>query len=423
MNAKFTIRDVDTAFKAVALNAMAFQFVLPELRTEGLALLAVGKNAHALIHVPVESRTEAVLLKAMESDVYVLPHIPKHAWSESLALRVIEKHALDLESVPKEFCTETVVRVAVQRNGMALEFAPNHLITQSLVDAAVTNCARALQFSPPEFRSERESFRAGFPYRFDYVSSMKTLYGCMSITTCIVPTRWLGMALPTFDGSVVYTDRIDRAEMDRLTYMVFRFTELDFDSVIHTITLDICHLEEGTDKQPLFCGDYFDAPITIHPRVIEFTDANWCIEVVLLNHLLAPWNSASVYEFCYYNIDDLLSALSVCTDFVFEFGIGNTPEDIIPPVLERLAGCEPQCITLTMFANNQSICEHSVTLPYCTDMIVSKFSNFAWDSYGEDQEVPEYAALPVFGDVGVKHEKMLISVLVGCEPPITNLAS
>ncbi len=422
MNPKFLITDSETALKAVALNGMSFQFVLQHLRTEELALLAVGKNAHALKHVPVELRTEAVLLKAMESKVYVLPHIPEHAWSEALALKVVESHALDLKNIPVDFCTEAVVIKAVQGNGMALEHVPKHLFSQSLVDIAVANCDKVLKFSPPEFRSERESLRAGFPYRFDYVSSMQTLYGGMSITTCIVPTRWLDMALPTFDGSVVYTDKINRAEMDRQTDMVFRFTELDFDSVIHKITLDICHLEEGTDEEPLFRGDYFDAPITIHPRVIEFTDANWCIEVVLLNHLLAPWNATSVYEFCYYNIDDFLSALSVCTDFVFEFGIGNTPEDIIPPVLERLDGCEPQCITLTMFANNQSICEHSVTLTYCTDMIVSKFSNFAWDSYGVDQEVPEYAALPVFGDVGVKHEKMLISVLVGCEPTAPDFA-
>lgn len=401
MEEKFSITDSEMAFKAVALNGMAFQFVSHHLRTEALSLLAVGKNAHALKHVPVESRTEAVLLKAMESDVYVLPHIPEQAWSEALALKVVEKHALDLKNIPAEFCTAAVVLRAVQGNWIALEQVPRHLVTQSLVDTAVASCEKALQFAPAEFRTEEAALRAGITYQFNYRGCYQDeqIYGDGVLTTCIVPTRWLKMTLPTFSGGVVYTDNTDKTGLNCL---VFEFAELESNGMSRTISLQIYDLHErdyhGNSKAPV---TYFEAPVKIHCRAIEFSDANWCIELVLINHFFGTLNAESCWGNYFFDYADFFSFITASPEFIFEFGIGDTPAEIVPKILERVACDKAGDVFLVLY------CDQDLFRLAFNDEIIQSFQS-AFDE-----------SSVIFGCAGVTQDKMLISALVGCKPTAT----
>ena len=404
MEAKFAITDSETAFRAVALNGMAFQFVSHHLRTEALALLAVGKNAHALKHVPVESRTEAVLLKAMESDVYVLSHIPEQAWSETLALCVIEKHALDLAIVPAEFRTESVVRRAVQRNGMALEQVPEHLLSQTLVDAAALSCEKALQYAPLKFHSEEAALRSGTRYRFDYEQCLRDAFpdDPTFTTTCIVPSAWLKMALPTFGGSVVYTDKTEKSDLSGL---VFEFAEMENDGLARTVSLQIYTLEDlpiqGGSVEP---DGHFAQPVKIHCRDFVVADNDWCIEIALVNHFLGSLNAVSSWGNCFFDFFDLYLVLKGSSEFIFEFGIGRTPAEIVPDILERVA-CSDAGDVFLMFYCNQDL----FRLAHLDEIMRSV------------RAVIENSTV-IFGNAAVKQDQMLISALVGCKPADTNLA-
>lgn len=404
MEAKFAITDSETAFKAVALNGMAFQFVSHHLRTEALALLAVGNNAHALKHVPAQFRTEAVLLKAMESDVHVLPHIPEPAWSEALALCVIEKHALDLASVPAEFRTESVVRRAVQRNGMAFEQVPEHLLSQTLVDAAALSCEKALQYAPLEFHSEEAALRAGIRYRFDYEQCLRDAFpdDPTFTTTCIVPSAWLKMALPTFGGSVVYTDKTDKSDLSGL---VFEFAEMETDDLARTVSLQIYTLEDLPVQGRLVEPEaYFAHPVKIHCRDFVVADNDWCIQIVLVNHFLGPLHAVSSWGNCFFDFFDLCQVLKGSSEFIFEFGIGRMPVEIVPDILER-AACSDAGDVFLMFYCNQDL----FRLAYLDEIM------------GSVQAIFETSTV-IFGNAAVKQDRMLISALVGYKPADTNLA-
>ena len=403
MKSLFSITDVETAFTAVNLNGTALQFVSPELCSEALALIAVERNAHALKFVPVQFRTEAVLLKALESDVYVLPHIPEHAWSEALAIKVVESYALDLKNIPVEYCTEAVVFKAVQGNGMALEYVPKRFLSQSLVDIAVASCDKALQFAPPEFRTEEAALRAGITYQFNYRSCYQDekCYGDGVLTTCIVPTRWLSMKLPTFAGGVVYTDNTDKTGLNCL---VFEFAELEFNGLSRVISLQIYDLHKldyhGNPKEPV---TYLAAPVKIHCRAFGFFEANWCIEVVLLNHFFSALNAESCCgDYCF-DYADFFDVITASDEFLFEFGIGETPAEIMPDILQFFAGCKVSNVFVVLYCDT-----HLFRLAFADEIKQSLQSAF-------DE------SLVILGCAGVEQNKMLISALVGCKPTASDL--
>lgn len=395
MNSKFSITDIETAFKAVELNGMALQFVLPELCTEALALLAVEKNAHVLKYVPMQYRTEAVLLKALESDVYVLPHIPDIAWSEVIALNVVQNHALDLKKIPDQFRTEAVIHRAVHGNWMALEYVPTKMFSQSLIDSAVASSEKALQYVPPRFRTKEAALRAGVMYQFDYEEFVGDLYPEVpqQKTTCIVPSRWLGMGLPTFGGAVVYTDN---PKKDGLSYFVFEFSELEFNELGRTVSLQIYAPEHTSDHEmSVKIEPIFEQPIKVYCRDLVVSDENWCIEIVLVNHFLGTLKAASNWGNCFVDLSDIHQILESSSEFVFEFGIGDTLAEIVPNILDRVSG-EPGNVFLMFYCNSQKF--RLSLLDEVHEMIDSSF---------EDATV-------LIGNAAVKLDKILISVLVGC---------
>lgn len=392
MKSKFSITDAETAFKAVALNGMAFQFVLPELCTEALALIAVERNAHVLKCVPEQFRTETVLLKALESDVYVPPHIPEQAWSETLAIKVVEKHALDLKVVPLNFRTEAVVLKAVQGNGMALEHVPKQLFTQSLVDAAMAGCDKALQYAPLEYRTEEASLRAGISYKFKYQNlDSEEVPGII----CIVPQAWLAKSLPVMGGAIAYVDTLDLNDTD--AGCVFDFSEGISAGQTRTIVLDIHHRkwEMGTGRASSL-SKLCDAPVKIHCRALEDNDVNkdWCVEVVLLNHFFGSHAYSATMGNIYLDFGDVFIVMQSSSEFKFEFGIGDNPEDIISGILERVMPGVWKSVFLVMFGRSGEVRIADL------DTAVAAFD---FDD-----------TMRLISDVAVDQDKMLISVLLGC---------
>jgi len=387
----FSITDVETAFKAVALNGTALQFVLHDLRTEALALVAIEQNAHALKYVPIQYRTEAVLLKALESDIYVLPHIPEQAWSEAIAVKVVARHALDLEHVPLKFLTELVVLKAVQGNGMALEHVPKQFLTQLLVDVAVAGCNKALQYAPREFRTEEALLRAGLMYKFNYQFLVP---GDDPFFTCIVPTEWLSKNLPTMGGDVAYVS--PQSQQEIRTDYIFEVSEGDAASQSRTIILEIHHKEWTAETgQAATHTRLLAEPVTIHCRAIGDSEVNndWCVEVLLLNHFFGSCALSASMGNHYLDYADVYTVMQMSPEFDFEFGIGAMPADILPGILERVMPTGYKSAFLMLSGKSGK-----VGLAHLDELAQ------AFDS--------DEASL-LFSDVAVDQDKMLISVLLG----------
>lgn len=98
---------------------------------------------------------------------------------------------------------------------------------------------------------------------FDFYSPTELIF------TCIVPANWLSLDLPTVNGCVNYTDKLEN--LVSCGSIVFEFCELiSSDKTLRTFSLDILHNGEK----------YFEKPIVIHaPSSVQS-------EVLLLNHLL-----------------------------------------------------------------------------------------------------------------------------------------
>ena len=386
----FSISDVETAFKAVALNGTALQFVLHELRTEALALVAIEQNAHALKYVPMQYRTEAVLLKALESDVYVLPHIPEQAWSDALAIKVVARYALDLEHVPLKFRTESVVLKAVQGNGMALEHVPKQFFTQSLIDVAVAGCDKALQYAPREFRTEEALLRAGLMYKFNYQFLVP---GDDQFFTCIVPTGWLSKNLPTMGGNVAYVDQQSQQEIVADT--IFEFSDGVVSERSRTIILEIHHKEWTAETgQAAIHSRLLAAPVKIHCRAIGDRELNndWCVEVLLLNHFFGSCALSALMGNQYLSYSDVFDVMQMSSEFEFEFGIGEKPSDIFPEILERAMPAQYKSVFLMLCAKS--------------GMRLADFE----DAFGT---FDSFETTMLISDVAVDQDKMLISVLLG----------
>lgn len=213
------------------------------------------------------------------------------------------------------------------------------------------------------------------------------------IFSCIVPTNWLSRKLPTMGGDVVYVDK--QSPIETLTDCVFEFSEQLQKGLSRTIYLDIYHRNATEDNLSVEHTKIFAAPAIIHCCAIEDHDVNddWCNEVLLLNHFFG-WNAltASVGN-VYLDFADLISVMSKSSEFVFEFGIGETPTDILPGILDRLASIKAKCLFAMIFCKQQMM-----RLAYIREV------SGALDS--DD-------ALLLLSDVAVDQEKMLISVLVG----------
>lgn len=201
--------------------------------------------------------------------------------------------------------------------------------------------------------------------------------------TCIVPTAWLTKNLPTMGGCVSYAD--GREQLTSCASMAFEFSDdgSTADSS-RTIYLDI----QSDGKR---C---FDKPVTIHCQNIKDSDVDndWCIEVVLLNHLFGCNALSASMGNIYLDYADLIAVMQKSLDFDFKFGVGEIPSDILPGIL----GHDAKSAFWMIFCN-----EKKMRMTYYKETMKAMHA-----SYSED-------ALILLSDVAVDQEKMLISALVG----------
>lgn len=214
-------------------------------------------------------------------------------------------------------------------------------------------------------------------------------------TTCIVPARWLEKPLPTMGGAIVYTDNNQKK---MLAGRVFEFFELELDGLVSTVSLETYYLKENADQQmPPTRDNYIDKPVKIHYRAADNHEAetDFSMEVVLLNHFFGAWNAESSWGNYFFDYADLMNMLPMSSEFIFEFGIGDTPADILPGIFERLSYNEAKCAFLMLYSDCQRF-----RLAYIDDTINAFSTSF------------EGAKL-LFGNAAVNQDKMLISALVG----------
>lgn len=215
--------------------------------------------------------------------------------------------------------------------------------------------------------------------------------------TCIVPAEWLQKNLPTMGGVVVYVDQ--RGQMNAYTDYVFEFSdEVQTDSSSRTICLDIHH-RKATNGNNLSASHsrLFATPAKIHCTTIEEGDASndWCVEVVLLNHFYGCNASSAITGASYLDFADIITVMSKSSEFFFGFGIGESPQDILPGILERLGTSEAKCAFGMLFGKSGA-----VRLAHLREM-------GDWlSSLGSDP-------LALISDAAVDADKMLLSVLVG----------
>jgi len=196
-------------------------------------------------------------------------------------------------------------------------------------------------------------------------------------------------------GAVVY---VDNSRKKMLMGRVFEFSELEPDGLVRTISLEIYSLEGNTDKRmPPTRDNRIDMPVQIHLRAAanHEADTDCAMEVVLLNHLFGAWNAESSWGNYFFDYADLINMLSMSSEFIFEFGIGETPADILPGIFEGLSCSDAKCAFLMLYSDY-----HRFRLAYADDMMKAFSSFFA-------------GAELLFGNAAVDQDKMLISALVG----------
>jgi hypothetical protein len=208
------------------------------------------------------------------------------------------------------------------------------------------------------------------------------------IFTCIVPDNWLSKDLPTVGVCVNYTAK--REQLVSCGSVVFEFSDVtSTDETARTIRLDI--LQDGVK-----C---FQKPIEIHcPKVApsELGD-ECCIEVLLLNHLFGC-NAISAWVAV--DFADFIGIMEKSSTYYFQYGIGKTPSDILPDILEPAANRDVKCEFVMMFCDNQKM-----RLEYLREIMD------AMSSSSTDESID---SLGLVCAVGVEQDEMLISVLVGC---------
>ena len=213
------------------------------------------------------------------------------------------------------------------------------------------------------------------------------------IITCIVPQEWLSKDLPTMGGVVMYVDK--SVHIMASSEFVFEFSEVcTIEKSIRTVNLDI--LEANNKKfKAIGYKKLLDAPATIRCRAIEGQDANndWCIEIVLLNHLFGSFALTASFGNVYLDFADLLAVLSMSSEYDFEFGIGETPQVILPGILERMDYRKKKCSFGMMFGRGSKI-----WISHLKEMI---------------RELHSLEGVVIVTDIAVDQELMLISVLAG----------
>lgn len=227
-------------------------------------------------------------------------------------------------------------------------------------------------------------------YQFNYtglsVSDKPTI-------TCIVPQDWLSKGLPTMGAEVIYL--VKSVHIMTSSEFVFEFTEdAPTDKSIRTIGLNIMQADKG-HKKPITYRNIFEVPAKIHCREIENPDASndWCMEVVLLNHFFGCFALTASNNNVYLDFGDLLKVMSISPEYTFEFGIGDTPRDILPGMSKRLDYGNAKCSFAMIFCN-----ESKMLMTYLKEVI---------------KEIRTVKESFLLTDIAVDQEKMLISVLVG----------
>lgn len=221
-----------------------------------------------------------------------------------------------------------------------------------------------------------------------YPYSYKEIFSCADGTpfiTCIVPTEWLAMPLPTMKGAIAYVG--NQQEKVSSPKKIFEFVEI---SGVISLTIYTTKIVNGA-------AYWMKVGMPTTFRIHHLTeDDNEKTPIRLLHHLFAPWNVlSSVAPVCFLDFDDLIKMLTNTSEFIFYSSFGDDPQDILLSLLERLRGMDAKEVFVVLFAKRGSIKLSFV------DQIVGAFSNL----------FPEANIL--LGDAAIQHKKILISVLVG----------
>lgn len=211
--------------------------------------------------------------------------------------------------------------------------------------------------------------------------------------TCIVPQDWLSKDLPIMGGEVIYL--VKCVHIMTSSEFVFEFTEdAPADKLIRTISLNIMQANKDR-KKPIIYRNIFEAPAKIHCRAIESHDASneWCLEIVLLNHFFGCFALTASNNNVYMDFGDLLKVMSISSEYTFEFDIGDTPQDILPSMSNRLDYSKEKCSFAMIFCN-----ESKMLMTYLKEVI---------------KEIRTVKESFLLTDIAVDQDKMLISVLVG----------
>lgn len=233
-----------------------------------------------------------------------------------------------------------------------------------------------------------------FMYRFNYEylpAEGKPVFAC------IVPAKWRQKNLPTMGGEIVYVGQQDR--MNACTDYVFEFfDETLTESLPRTICLDIHHRKTISDNAPLASySKLFATPARVQCATFNDSDESndWCFEVVLLNHFFGSHALSALMGNIYLDFHDVLAVMSLSHEFTFEFGIGKTPQDILPGIIERLGVNDAKSAFAMLF------CKSGTARLAHLDEIVGAISRL-----GDD-------VASAISDAAVDDDRMLISILIG----------
>lgn len=195
--------------------------------------------------------------------------------------------------------------------------------------------------------------------------------------TCIVPSAWLALPLPTFGGLVNYIDH--HSPLCSEPDFVFEFCE-GSEAVILTVYQQPQSMDSGYIS-------IFDYSTQISFEVDEHRARR---EVLLLNHIFGSLALSASMGNIYLDFGEVARWIAGCRELKLAFGIGSTPEDIFPQLRGYFPDEGSACTFAMLFCR-----EDTMRLDYLS-MVSKRFTR---------------GGPSLLSDAAINTGQMLISVL------------
>jgi hypothetical protein len=208
--------------------------------------------------------------------------------------------------------------------------------------------------------------------------------------TCVVPSNWLNKNLPIMGGAVKYI--VDWDWERYLSKYVFEFSVSSLSGHPCSINLEIYTQNQIEHSLKNSFDEQFEAYTTIHCQLVANANDDWNSVVILLNHIFCLYAISASKAALHLDMTDFISMLEKNVELRFNFGVGDSPAQILSGMVDEATFQEARYVLVAMFSNG------SYRLAFLDEIVAA---------------LPFKQATVMIVDGFVDQEKVMISLLIG----------